>query len=72
MFYPMVFFISMFMSFFIFGVVTAINLGPSDLVTHWMQAWIRVWPAAFIAALAAAPVARNIVSRIAAKPTNAA
>ncbi len=51
------------------GIVTAINLGRVDFFSHWMHAWIRVWPLAFIAALGAAPIARGIVSRLIAKPT---
>jgi hypothetical protein len=65
----MAFFISTVMSVFMSGVVTLINLGTADFISHWLHAWIRVWPLAFVAALIATPIARRIVSRIVAAPS---
>lgn len=50
-----------FMSFFMSGIITAVNLGIDRLfVLHWMTAWAIAFPLAAIAAFFSAPIAGRI------------
>ncbi len=48
-----------FMTFFVSGAVTLINLGTDFGFWDWMKAWAPTWPIAFIVIIFVAPIARS-------------
>lgn len=54
-----------FMTFFVSGAVTFLNLGLSGFEFNlWMKAWAPTWPVAFCAIIFAAPIASRLAKRI--------
>lgn len=67
--YTFSFVMAVFMSVFMSGVVTAINLGvDGDFLRNWGAAWIKVFPIAFVALLTFRPLAGSITSRLVGPP----
>jgi hypothetical protein len=57
--------IAFFMSFFMSGVITAINLGfPANFLWQWGKAWAIAYPLAALAAFVSAGPARAITGFI--------
>ncbi len=57
-----------FMSFFMSGIITAVNLGlDAAFLLHWAKAWAFAFPLASVAAFFSAPVAGRITRFVVAR-----
>ncbi len=54
-----------FMTFFVSGAVTLLNLGVTGFeFSLWMKAWAPTWPIAFCVIIVVAPIAQRISKKI--------